>query len=121
MTQTGPNAPANLDAVARKRADRIARATPGEMEAALGLLSMLEPEAFEIAFTAAPTTPHDDDDEPIPVCQECGGLVGIFPDRGMRWLHVRGNGIASGAQQAYNPGHAPVVTWILPDEDLDDL
>jgi hypothetical protein len=120
MTQTGPNAPANLDAAAWRRADRLARTTPGEMEAALGLLSMLDPEAFEIAFTAVPTTPHDDD-EPVPVCRECGGLVGIFPDRGLHWLHVRGNGIASGAQQVYDPGHAPEVIWILPDEELDNL
>jgi hypothetical protein len=121
MTQTGPNSPANLDAVARKRADRLARTTPGEMEAALGLLSMLDPEAFEIAFTAVSTTRHDDDDKPIPVCRECGGLVAIFPDRGLLWLHVRGDGITSGARQTYDPGHAPVVTWILSDEDLDDL
>ena len=121
MTQTGPNAPAKLDEVARKRADRLARTTPGEMEAALSLLSMLDPEAFEIAFTAVPTTPHDDEDEPVPVCQRCGGLAGMFPDRGLRWLHVRGDGITSGAQQVYDPGHAPEVIWILPDEELDDL
>jgi hypothetical protein len=121
MTQTGPDSPANLDAVARKRADRLARTTPGEMEAALSLLSMLDPEAFEIAFTAVPATRHDDDEEPIPVCRECGGLVGIFPDRGLRSLHIRADGITFDAQQTYDPGHPPVVTWIMPDEDLDDL
>ena len=61
ITQSGPNAYANvdgsraaLDASARKRADRLARATAGQMEAALALLSVLDPEAFEIAFTAIP-------------------------------------------------------------------
>ena len=61
ITQSGPNAYANLDgaragqdASARKRADRLARATIDQMEAALALLSMLDPEAFEIAFTAVP-------------------------------------------------------------------
>ena len=61
ITQSGPNAYANLDgaragldASARKRADRLARATTDQMEAALALLSMLDPEAFEIAFTAVP-------------------------------------------------------------------
>jgi hypothetical protein len=92
------------------------------LEAALALLSMLDPEAFEIAFTAVPLAPHDDgDDEPMAVCGQCGGLVGLFPDRGLRWLHVRGGGITSGAQQIYEPGHGPEVTWILPDEDPEDL
>jgi hypothetical protein len=31
------------------------------------------------------------------------------------------DGTTSGAQQIYEPGHAPEVTWILPDEDPDDL
>jgi hypothetical protein len=122
MTQSGPNAHADLDASARRRADRLARATAGEMEAALALLSMLDPEAFEIAFTAVPLTRSDDsDDEPIAVCRQCGGLAGVFPDRGMRWLHFRGDGITSTAPQVYEPGHAPKVTWILTDECPDDL
>jgi hypothetical protein len=121
MTQSGPNAHADLDASARKRADRLARATAGQMEAALALLSMLDPEAFEIAFTAVPLAPADDGGEPIPVCHQCGGLVGIFPDRGLHWQHFRGDGITSTAPQVYEPGHPPEVTWILPDEDLDDL
>jgi len=122
MTQSGPNVYADLDASARKRADRLARATVGQLEAAPALLSMLDPEAFEIAFTAVPLAPADDgDDEPIAVCRECGSLVGIFPDRGLHWQHFRGDGITSAAPQAYEPGHVPEVTWILPDEDLDDL
>jgi hypothetical protein len=129
MTQPGPNAHvsldgacADLDASARSRADRLARATADQMQAALALLSMLDPQAFEIAFTALPPAPGDDgDDEPVPVCRQCGGLVGIFPERGLRWQHFRGDGSTSGAQQVYQPGHAPEVTWILPDEDPDDL
>jgi hypothetical protein len=127
MTQAGPNAHANLDgacegldASTRERADRLARATADQMEAALALLSMLDPEAFEIAFTAIPIAPGGGG-EPIPVCRQCGGLVGIFPDRGLHWQHFRGGGTTSGAQQVYDPGHAPEVTWILPDEDSDDL
>jgi hypothetical protein len=129
MTQSGPNAHphvdgalAGLDAAARRRADRLARATAGQIEAALALLSMLDPEAFEIAFTAVPPALSDDgDDEPVAVCRQCGGLAGIFPDRGPRWLHFRGDGITSAAPEVYEPGHAPEVTWILPDEDPDDL
>jgi hypothetical protein len=122
MTQSGPNALADLDASARKRADRLARATAIQMEAALGLLSMLDPEAFEIAFTAVPAAHSDDsDDEPIAMCRECGGLVGMFPDRGLNWQHVRGDGITPAAAQVYQPGHVPEITWILPDEAPDDL
>jgi hypothetical protein len=129
MTQSGPNAhalldgtPAGLDAAARERAGRLARATTEQMQAALGLLNMLDPEAFEIAFTAVPAAPAADGDEaPIPLCRQCGGLAGIFPDRGLRWQHFRGDAITSGAQQVYNPGHAPEVTWILPGEAPDDL
>jgi hypothetical protein len=122
MTQSGPKACAELDKSTRLRADRLARATGDEMQTALALLSMLDPEAFEIAFTAVPLASHDDgDDEPIAVCRECGSLVAIFPDRGLRWLHFRGDSGMSGAQQVYEPGHAPGVTWILPYEDLDDL
>jgi hypothetical protein len=120
MTQSGPNAHADLDAVARKRADRLARATGGEMEAALALLSMLDPEAFAIAFTAVRPALNDDE-EPIAVCCECGGLVGIFPDLDLRWQHFRGNGTTADAQQVYDAGHDPEVTWILPDDDPDDL
>jgi hypothetical protein len=86
------------------------------------LLGMLDPEAFEIAFTAVPLSPGDDGDyEPIPVCRECGGLVGIFPDHSLGWQHYRGDGTTSGAQRIYDPGHSPEVTWILPDESPDDL
>lgn len=129
MTQPGSNAHASLDgacegldASSRRRADRLARATVNQMEAALALLSMLDPEAFEIAFTAVPPAPHGDgDDEPIPVCRQCGGLVGIFPDFSLDWQHFRGDAITPGAQQIYEPGHAAEVIWILPDEDPDDL
>jgi hypothetical protein len=83
------------------------------MEAALAYLSMIDPEAFEIAFTAA--TPDADEipeeDEAIPVCRRCGGLVGIFLSRGLRWRHFRGDGVTSGAQQIYDPGHAAEVVW----------
>ena len=109
ITQSGP------------AARRLAWATADEMEAALALLSMLDPEAFEIACTAIPAAPVHDNDEPIPVCRECGGLVGIFPDHGLRWQHFRGDGLTSGAQQIYEPGHVPEATWILPHEDPDDV
>jgi len=84
---------------------------------------MIDPEAFEIAFTAV-TTPDDEvqeDEEPIPVCRRCGGLIAIFPDRGPQWRHFRGADSTSGTQEVYEPGHAAEVTWILPGEDLEEL
>ena len=60
ITQSGPNAHANPDGACAGRdaaARRLAWATAGELEAALALLSMLDPEAFEIACTAVPTAP----------------------------------------------------------------
>jgi hypothetical protein len=77
-----------------------------------------DPEEFEIAFTAIPHAPGGDgDDEPIPVCRQCGGLAAIFPDRGLHWQHFRSYSTTSAARQTYDPGHTPEATWILPNED----
>ena len=119
----GNDAHANPDQAARHRADRLAKATPEQIQNALAYLSAIDPEAFEIAFTAV--TPADDetleDEEPTPLCRRCGGMIGIFPDRGLQWRHFRGDGATSGAQETYDPGHAAQVTWILPDEDQENL
>ena len=77
----------HLDTAARHRSDRLAEASAEDMEKALAFLSMIDPVAFEIAFTAvrprADETTEDadktpDDEEPIPVCRHCGAPVGIF-------------------------------------------
>jgi hypothetical protein len=117
------------DAAARQRRDRLARANVEDMESALAFLSMIDPEAFEIAFTAvaprdgqAPTdarTPEDE--EPIPVCRECGALIGIFLAHGLEWQHFRGDGVTSGTQEIYDPGHRAEVAWLLPGEDPREL
>jgi hypothetical protein len=94
------------------------------METALAFLNMIDPEAFEIALNAAIPDAgdiHEDDEDAIPVCRRCGGLVGIFLSRGLNWQHFRGDGVTSGAQQIYDPGHPAEVDWILPDEDPDEL
>jgi hypothetical protein len=118
-----PHGEPHPDAVARQRRDRLARATAQDMEAALAFLSMIDPEAFEIAMTAA--TPRADetreDEEPLPVCRECAAPVGIFPDRGLRWQHFRGDATTSGTQQIYDPGHNAEVTWLLPGEDPEEI
>jgi hypothetical protein len=120
IAQPGPHAHPNPDAAARQRRDRLAKATADQMESALALLSMIDPEAFEIAFTAV-TDEMPQEDEAVPLCRQCGGLVGIFPDRGLHWQHFRGDLITSGGQQIYDPGHAAEVAWVLPDEDPDEL
>ena len=124
IAQSGNDAHANPDQAARRRADRLAKATPEQIEKALAYLSMIDPEAFEIAFTAV-STPEDDareeDEEPIPVCRRCGGMVAIFPDRGLRWRHFHGTAATSGAQEIYDPGHTAQVTWILADEGPGEL
>ena len=119
----GNHAHANPDAAARHRADRLAKATPEQIETALAYLSMIDPEAFEIAFTAVTTADGEDreDEEPIPLCRRCGAMIGIFPDRGLRWRHFRGDGTTSGGQEIYEPGHAAQVTWILADEGPEEL
>jgi len=123
ITQPSQDAHPDPDAAARQRADQLARATAEQMEAALAYLSMIDPEAFEIAFTAATTDADEihEDQEAIPVCRRCGGQVGIFLSRGLQWQHFRGDGITSGAQEIYDPGHAAEVAWILPDEDPEEL
>jgi hypothetical protein len=123
IAQSGQDAHPDPDAAARQCADRLASATAGQMEAALAYLSMIDPEAFEIALTAAAPDDGDihEDDEAAPVCRRCGGLAGIFLSRGLQWQHFRGDGITSGAQEIYDPGHAAEVAWILPDEDPDEF
>jgi hypothetical protein len=48
-------------------------------------------------------------------------MVGIFADHGLDWRHFRGDGTTPGAQEIYNSGHAAQVTWILADEDPEEL
>ena len=131
ITQPGRSAHPDQhpDAAARQRRDRLARATAEDMESALAFLGMIDPEAFEIALTtAAPRadeTPEGaataEDEEPIPVCRECGAPVAIFLNRGLLWQHFRGEGVTSGTQEIYDPGHPAEVGWLLPGEDPEEL
>jgi hypothetical protein len=119
------------DALARQRHDRLAQATVEDMESALAFLSMIDPEAFEIALTAAAAPlaagqiPEEaappEDQEPLPVCRHCGAPVGIFLAHGLRWQHFRGDAATTGHQEIYHPGHQAQATWLLPGEDPEDL
>jgi hypothetical protein len=111
------------DAAARRRRDRLARATVEDMESALAFLSMIDPEAFEIALTAA-TPPADEipeDEEPVSVCRECGAPVGIFLAHGLQWQHFRGDAATTGDQEIYDSGHPAEAGWLLPGEDPEEL
>jgi hypothetical protein len=124
ITQPAQEAHPRLDAAARHRADRLAKATSDQIQAALAYLSMIDPEAFEIAFTAVAPACTDDseDDEPIPLCRACGAPVGIFPELTLNWRHFRGAATASGPHSTYDPGHDPEVAWyLLPDETPEDF
>jgi hypothetical protein len=102
------------------------------MESALAFLSMIDPEAFEIALTAVapradetPETPEDaaapEDEEPLPVCRQCAAPVAIFLAHGLRWQHFRGDSATSGTQEIYHPGHPAQIGWLLPGEDPEEL
>ena len=123
IAPSGNGAHANPDQAARHRADRLAKATPEQIETALAYLSAIDPEAFEIAFTAVATAGDEtqEDEEPIPLCRRCGAMIGIFPDHGLQWRHFRGDGATSGAQEVFDPGHVAQVTWILADEGPEEL
>ena len=126
---TQPGAPAHVhpDEAARKRRDRLARATAEQTEAALAYLSAIDPLMFEIAMDAAdlvvgaaPGDEATEDEEAIPVCRLCTGQVGIFPDHSLDWQHFRGDWTSVGAQEIYDPGHPAEVTWCLPGEDPEE-
>ena len=101
------------------RLDRLNAATSTQMKTALIFLSAFSPDSFDHSMDAA----EFEDDEPgatgeaEPVCELCGASIGIFLERGLDWLHYKGDGTTAGAQRIYNPGHTPVVTW-HPSEDL---
>jgi hypothetical protein len=110
------------DAAARRRADRLAKTTTEQMQAALAYLSMIDAEAFEIAFTAVAEAPDDhEEEEPIPLCATCGALVGIFPEVTLNWRHFRGATTTSGIQETYDPGHPAEAAWYLPDEAAEEF
>ena len=77
-------------------------------------------DAADLTAGESPWAEAPVDEEPVPVCGRCGGLVGIFLDRGQEWLHFRGDGTTAGAQEIYEPGHTAEVTWRLPDEDPEE-
>jgi hypothetical protein len=124
ITQPVVLAQVHPDEAARKRRDRLARATADQAETALAYLSVIDPLMFEIAMDAADltagTAPRDEaagDHEAVPVCRRCGAQTGIFLDHGLDWLHFTGDGTTAGAQEIYDPGHPVEVTWRLPGED----
>ena len=123
IAQHAQEAHPDLDTAARKRADRLAKVTSDQMQAALAYLSMIDPEAFEIAFSAVGPAAADDpeDEDPIPLCATCGTQVGIFPELILNWRHFRGDAVAWGTHQTYDPGHAPEVAWYLPDEAAEEF
>jgi hypothetical protein len=111
------------DKAARQRRDRLAKASVEDMESTLAFLSMIDPEAFEIAFTAVtpPAADIHEDEEPIPVCRQCGAPVAIFLAHGVRWMHYRGDNATDGTQEIFDPGHRAEAAWLAPGEDPEEI
>jgi hypothetical protein len=84
--------------------------------------TVIDPEAFEIAFTAAARASDESEDEaPVPLCAACGAPVGIFPEVILNWRHFRGAATASGTHETYDPGHASEVAWYLEGEAAEEF
>jgi hypothetical protein len=110
---------AHQDDAARRRRDRLARATAEQADAALTYLSAIDPLAFEMAMDAADQLAVEtrEEEQSAPVCRRCAGQAGIFLEHGLDWQHFRGDGTTAGAQVIYDPGHPVEVTWHLPGEN----
>ena len=117
----------DLDAEARRRSERLSRATAQEMRTALAFLSVIDDEAFEIAFGAVRPDPDalpdpgalPDLDEPEPLCDRCGTPAALFPDQGLTWQHYRTPAGTPAEPVVIDKGHQPHVSWYLPDEAPD--
>ena len=113
----------DLDAEARARTDRLNGATQEEMRAALAFLSVIDDEAFAIAFGAVRPDPDAlaEYGEPEPLCGRCGSPVALFPDQGLRWYHYRLPAGPGGEPEITDKGHEPWVEWYSPDDIPDDF
>jgi hypothetical protein len=111
-----------LRVAARQRAERLAKATAEQLQDALAYLSVIDPDAFEIAFSAvpAPADAHDDE-EPEPLCRICGAPVGIFREHDLGWVHYRGDSAAAGTHEIHDPGHPADPAWFLLDEAAEEF
>lgn len=103
----------------QRRVARLGQATIEQMHQALAFLAMIDPEAFDIAFTGIPdSTPDANEDEQAePLCTTCGAPVAIFPEVGPDWVHYRSDWAVAGNHEVYNPGHPPKAAWY----DLNDM
>ena len=101
------------------RLDRIAAASSEQLSTALTFMSVFDPDAFDHAMDVAESADENPGatGEAEPVCAICSASIGIFLERGLNWLHYAGDGTTAGGQYIYDPGHTPVVTWLL-SEDL---
>jgi hypothetical protein len=116
------NAQPGPEFAARRRMTRLDMATTAEMHAALALVCVVDPDAFETALPAAPPDPGAEAalGEPVAVCGRCGGIVALFPED-LTWRHYRGPAVVSGVQKAFDAGHEPAVEWYLPGEIPEEL
>jgi hypothetical protein len=123
IAQPGRDAHPNPDQAGRQRADQLAKATTEENGGCTLVPEHDRPGGIrDRAHRGHPSRDQiSQDDEAIPLCRRCGGLVGIFLSRGLQWQHFRGDGITAGGSGIYDSGHPAEAAWISPDEDPEEL
>jgi hypothetical protein len=88
--------------------------SPGTFTAALDYCETTSWGWFGFDPDLAPDPDNDDhpEDDPAPVCAQCGANLGIFLKFGLDWRHYRGEALDD--IELYDPGHAPKLTWRAP-------
>jgi hypothetical protein len=66
-----------------------------------------------LSADADPASPESGDrgcdEEPAPVCGQCGADIGIFIKFGLDWRHYVGTTFDD--IELFDPGHAPLLAW----------
>jgi hypothetical protein len=110
FTHPAREAHPDLDAAARHRADRLAKASNDQIQAALAYLSMIHRRRPGPRRRPRRRRPHP----ALRYLRRPGrDLPRVHPQ--LAPLPRRRRRL--GTHQTYDPGHAPEVAWYLPDED----
>jgi hypothetical protein len=93
-----------------ERLDRLVFATDEQRMTALAFLSGFAPETYDAIMDAAEPDSGElaSTEVPEPRCARCYATIGIFLSHGLAWQHYRGDGVTSGKQEIFFPGHEPV-------------
>ena len=107
---------------ARKRADRLAKASPDQIEAALAYLSMIDPEAFEIALTVvAPTPTRLRTTSPSRCAAPAAPRSPSSPNSPLTGVTSVATPPPPVPIETYDADHAAEVAWYLPQEAAEEF